>query len=50
MLRFSLLKTLAVVALAIGSILFSMPRALSPDTRKAIENAIPGFVPTWLVP
>ena len=50
MLRFSLLKTLAVVALAIGSILFSMPSALSPETRKSIENAIPGFIPKWLVP
>ena len=50
MLRFSKLKTLAVVALALVSILYSLPSALPQATRDAIERSIPGWIPKWMVP
>lgn len=50
MLRFSRLKTLAVIALVLGSILYSLPSALPQGTRDAIEKAFPSWVPRWLIP
>ena len=50
MLRFSKLKVFAVLALALGAVLFSMPSALSPTARDAIEKAAPSWMPRWMVP
>ncbi len=50
MLRFSRLKVFAVVALAVASILFSLPSAFSPEQQKAFEAAIPSWAPKWLIP
>jgi preprotein translocase subunit SecD len=50
MLRFSRLKIIGVVALALVSVLYSLPSALPQATRDAIERSIPGWVPKWLVP
>ncbi|HRK24315.1 MAG TPA: protein translocase subunit SecD, partial [Beijerinckiaceae bacterium] len=50
MLRFSRLKILGVVALALASILYSLPSGLPQSTRDAIERSIPGWVPKWIVP
>ena len=50
MLRFSRLKTFGVVMLTVMAVLYAMPSLLSPQTRKAIEQSIPSFVPRWIVP
>ena len=50
MLRFSPFKTMAVVALALGALLFAWPNLWSKDTREAVTKAIPSFVPAWMVP
>lgn len=49
MLRFSPAKTLAVLLLVFGSIIYSMPTAWSPDTREAVDKAV-SFLPGWLRP
>ena len=50
MLRFSRTKTIGVLLLTVLAFLYAMPSLLSPETRKAIEQNTPGFVPRWLVP
>jgi preprotein translocase subunit SecD len=50
MLRFSRMKTFGVVLLTVLGLLYAMPSLLSPETRKAIEQSTPSFIPRWLVP
>jgi protein-export membrane protein SecD len=50
MLRFSRMKTIGVLLLTLLGVIYAMPSALSPETRKAIEQNTPGFIPRWLVP
>ena len=50
MLRFSRWKTFGVLLLTLLGVLYAMPSVLSPETRKAIEQSTPGFIPRWLVP
>lgn len=50
MLRFSRWKTFGVILLTVLGVLYAMPSLLSPETRKSIEQATPGFIPRWLVP
>lgn len=50
MLRFSKWKMIAVIALALASILYALPSTLSPERQKALENSIPRWAPKWLVP
>jgi protein-export membrane protein SecD len=50
MLRFSRLKTISVLLLALAGVLFAMPSALSPETRARMADAIPGWLPKWIVP
>jgi preprotein translocase subunit SecD len=50
MLRFSRWKTIGVILLTVLGVLYATPSVLSPETRKAIEQATPGFIPRWIVP
>ncbi len=50
MLRFSLWKTLSVLALALGAILFAWPNLWTKAQREAVTKAIPSYVPAWIVP
>ena len=50
MLRFSKWKTLAVIALALASILYSLPSAFSPAQQQAFEKSLPTWAPKWLIP
>jgi preprotein translocase subunit SecD len=49
MLRFSLGKTIAVILLVFGSIIYSLPTAWSPQTREAVDKAV-SFLPAWMRP
>ena len=49
MLRFSRMKTIAVVMLTVLGFLYAMPSLLSPDTRRSIQQTF-SFLPAWLVP
>jgi len=50
MLRFSRLKTFGVILLTLAGFLYAMPSLLSPETRRSVEQAIPSFIPKWIVP
>src|SRR5262245_33199606 len=50
MLRYSPLKIAGVVLLALASILFAWPNLWSKETRDAVSKAIPGFIPSMIVP
>jgi preprotein translocase subunit SecD len=50
MLRFSRLKVAGVILLTVLGVLFTLPSLMFPETRKAVEQSIPGFIPRWLVP
>jgi preprotein translocase subunit SecD len=50
MLRFTFWKTITVVVLALGAVLFSWPNLWSESTRDAVSKAVPGFIPKWIVP
>ena len=50
MLRFSRFKVAGVILLTVLGVLFTLPSLMSPETRKAVEQSIPGFIPRWLVP
>jgi protein-export membrane protein SecD len=50
MLKFSKFKILAVVLLALASILYTLPNMWSEQTRESVRAAIPAWVPAVLVP
>lgn len=50
MLRFSRLKIVSVLLLALAGFVFAAPSLFSPETRQAIEARIPSFIPKWMVP
>ncbi len=50
MLRYSRAKISAVLLLVFAGIFYAAPSLLSPETRTAIYQATPGFIPSWLVP
>lgn len=50
MLRFSKLKVILVIALALAAILYSLPSAFSPERQKAFENSLPTWIPKTLLP
>jgi preprotein translocase subunit SecD len=44
------MKTIGVLLLTLLGVIYALPSALSPETRKAIEQNTPGFIPRWLAP
>ena len=50
MLRYSRAKISAVLFLVFAGIFYTLPSLLSPETRNAIHDATPSFIPSWLVP
>ena len=50
MLRFSTSKTITTVAIVLIGLLLAVPSMMSREQRLAFQNAIPGWVPSWLVP
>jgi SecD/SecF fusion protein len=50
MLRFSTSKIIATVAIVVIGLLLAVPSMMSREQRLAFQNAIPGWVPSWLVP
>jgi len=50
MLRFSRIQVVAVLLLALASVLYTMPNLLSEATRDSIARSIPSWAPSALVP
>ncbi len=50
MTRYTPGKIVAVLLLCVLSALYAAPSALSPETRKSIEDSIPSWIPKWIVP
>jgi preprotein translocase subunit SecD len=50
MLRFSTPKVVAILATVIIGCLLAVPSLMTRETRTAIQQSIPGWVPSWLVP
>lgn len=50
MLRFSTAKVVSIVLLTLLGFLYAAPNLFSPDTRKAIEAAVPSWLPSWILP
>jgi preprotein translocase subunit SecD len=50
MLRFSTTKMLAIVAAVLYGLLLAAPNLLSSGQRTALENAVPNWVPSWIIP
>jgi hypothetical protein len=50
MLRYSRAKIAAVLLLVVAGFLYAAPSLLSPETRSALREATPGFLPSWLIP
>lgn len=50
MLRFSTTKVVLMLAVTVFVCLLAVPNLMAPDTRNALREAIPGWVPSWLVP
>jgi preprotein translocase subunit SecD len=50
MLRFSTPKVIAILATVIIGCLLAVPSLMTRETRTAIQQSIPGWVPSWLVP
>lgn len=50
MLRFSTTKVVLMLAVSAFICLLAVPNLMAPETRNALREAIPGWVPSWLVP
>jgi preprotein translocase subunit SecD len=50
MLRFSLSKVIATMAVIIIGLALAVPSLMTAEQRTAFRSGIPGWVPTWLVP
>src|SRR3712207_7862898 len=50
MLRFSRSKIIATVAIIVIGLLLAVPSTMNHEQRQAYLNAIPSWVPSWLVP
>ncbi len=50
MLRFSKSKIIATVAIIVIGLLLGVPSLMSREQRQAFQNALPSWVPSWLVP
>ena len=50
MLRYSRAKIAAVLLLVVAGFLYAAPSLMSPETRAALREATPGFLPSWLMP
>src|SRR5918997_5710169 len=50
MLRFSRSKIIATVAIIVIGLLLAVPSTMDREQRQAFLNAIPSWVPSWLVP
>ena len=50
MLRFSRSKIIATVAIIVIGLLLAVPSTMNREQRNAFLSAIPGWVPSWLVP
>ncbi|MBW8619034.1 MAG: protein translocase subunit SecD, partial [Hyphomicrobiales bacterium] len=50
MLRYSRAKIAAVLFLAVAGFVYSAPSLMSPETRTALRESTPGFLPSWLMP
>ena len=50
MLRFSRSKIIATVAIIVIGLLLAVPSMMNREQRQAYLNAIPSWVPSWLVP
>ncbi len=50
MLRFSTSKIIVTVAIVVIGLLLAVPSMMSREQRLAFQNAVPGWVPSWLVP
>lgn len=50
MFRYSRFKIIAVSILALAGFLYAAPSVLSPETRSAIRNGTPSWLPAWIVP
>ena len=50
MLRYSRAKIAAILLLVLAGFLYAAPSLLSPETRTALREATPPFMPSWLIP
>ena len=50
MLRFSKSKVIAIVATVLIGFLLAVPSMLTPEQRQAMQNAVPRWLPSWIVP
>jgi preprotein translocase subunit SecD len=50
MLRFSRSKIIATVAIIVIGLLLAVPSTMNREQRQAFLNAIPSWVPSWLIP
>jgi preprotein translocase subunit SecD len=50
MLRFSLGKTVAILAAIVIGLLLAVPSLFAPEQRQAFARSLPGWVPSWAVP
>ena len=50
MLRFSRSKIIATVAIIVIGLLLAVPSMMNREQRQAFLNAVPSWVPSWLVP
>jgi preprotein translocase subunit SecD len=50
MLRFSRSKVIAILAIILFGCLLAVPNLMTSERRLALQQSIPGWVPSWLVP
>ncbi|HKG23452.1 MAG TPA: protein translocase subunit SecD, partial [Blastocatellia bacterium] len=50
MLRFSRSKIIATVAIIVIGLLLAVPSTMNREQRQAFLNAVPSWVPSWLIP
>ena len=50
MFRYSRFQIAAVLILAFAGFFYAAPSVLSPETRSAIRESTPSWIPSWIVP